>query len=54
MTSTINKAWHLKHPMPKNPGLDERIAWHLEHSKHCNCRKISGKLTAEMKKRGLI
>ncbi|MBL7931608.1 MAG: hypothetical protein JNL60_06895 [Bacteroidia bacterium] len=49
----INKVWHLKHKMPKNPSIDERIAWHLEHQKHCNCRKISGKLAEEMKKRGI-
>ncbi len=49
----INKEWHLKHKMPKNANLDQRIAWHLEHQKHCTCRKIEGKLAAEMKKRGL-
>ncbi|MBS1600875.1 MAG: hypothetical protein JST75_21825 [Bacteroidetes bacterium] len=47
----LNKEWHLAHPMPKNPTLDQRIAWHVEHQKNCACRKITGKLKAEMQKR---
>jgi hypothetical protein len=47
----INKAWHEAHRMPKNPSLEERIAWHREHVKHCTCRPIPEKLAAEMKRR---
>lgn len=50
-TPALNAEWHRKHPMPKNPTMDERIAWHLHHAQHCHCRKISGKLKAEMEKR---
>lgn len=32
--------WHLNHKMPKKPSLEERIAWHKEHAKHCSCRPI--------------
>ena len=47
----INAAWHERHPMPKNPSLQQRIDWHLEHLKHCNCRRdIPEKLREEMKK----
>lgn len=49
--SGINATWHKAHPMPPNPTIDERIAWHLEHAAHCKCRKISGKLKEEMEKR---
>ena len=49
----INKEWHLKHKMPKNPTLDQRIAWNLEHQKHCSCRKIEDKLVEEIKKKGI-
>jgi len=49
----LNKEWHLAHPMPKNPSFEQRVKWHLEHQKHCGCRKISGKLAEEMKKRGI-
>jgi hypothetical protein len=36
----INAEWHKRNVMPKNPTLEERIAWHLEHSKVCACRPI--------------
>lgn len=49
----LNKEWHLAHPMPVNPTLDERIEWHLEHKKHCACREMPPKLVEEIKKRGI-
>ena len=49
--SKLNKEWHLAHPMPKNATFEERIEWHLEHSKNCGCRPIPEKLKAEIKKR---
>jgi hypothetical protein len=49
----LNKEWHLAHPMPKNPSFEQRVKWHLEHQKHCHCRKISGKLAEEMRKKGI-
>jgi hypothetical protein len=49
----INAVWHNAHPMPKNPTLDQRIAWHVAHAKHCGCRPIAGKIRDEMVKRGL-
>lgn len=49
----INAVWHKAHPMPKKPTLDQRIAWHLEHARHCGCRPIDGKLKDEMKRRGI-
>ena len=40
--------------MPKNASLDQRIEWHLEHLKHCNCRSsIPAKLAEAMRKKGL-
>lgn len=48
----INAAWHEKHRMPKNPTLDERIEWHIEHAKNCGCREIPKKLQEEIRKRG--
>jgi len=29
----INKEWQLKNKMPKNPTFEERINWHIAHSK---------------------
>ena len=50
----INKEWHLTHKMPKNPTIEQRIHWHLEHLKNCQCRSdIPEKLKAEIKKRGI-
>jgi len=51
--SKLNAAWHKAHPMPKNPTVEQRIEWHVEHQKHCECRTISGKLAEEMRKRGI-
>jgi len=50
---SINKVWHLSHIMPKNPTLDQRIEWHLEHARNCTCRPLGGKILEEIKKRGL-
>lgn len=47
----MNAEWHLANKMPKNPTLEQRIAWHLEHQKHCHCREIPAKLLEEIKKR---
>jgi len=49
--SKLNKEWHLAHRMPANANLDQRIKWHLEHSKHCGCRPIPDKIKAGIKKR---
>jgi hypothetical protein len=51
---TINADWHTKSKMPKNPSLDERIKWHLNHVKHCNCRPLGGKILEEVKRRDLL
>jgi hypothetical protein len=51
----LNTAWHLANKMPKNPTMEQRITWHLEHLKNCQCRTdIPEKLKEEMGKRGLI
>ena len=47
----MNAAWHEKHPLGPKPSFEKRLAWHLEHQKHCGCRPIPAKLLAEMKKR---
>ena len=50
---TINPDWHEKHPMPKNPSLDERVTWHLAHAAACACRAIPKTVLRELKIRGL-
>ena len=49
----LNAEWHRAHPMPRNPTIDQRIAWHVDHSKHCGCREIPDKLRAKMRQRGI-
>lgn len=44
----INKEWHLAHKMLKNPTNEQRIQWHIEHSKHCQCRALTPKLQKEI------
>ena len=36
----LNREWHLAHKMPKNPSLEERIEWHIEHARYCKCREM--------------
>lgn len=36
----MNKEWHKQNRMPKNPTLEQRIAWHKEHQKNCTCREV--------------
>lgn len=49
----INKEWHLANKMPKNPTLDQRVQWHVEHAQNCKCRKLEGKILEEIQKRGI-
>lgn len=39
-SKTLNSKWHLNNSMPKNPTLEQRIAWHRQHKKNCSCRPI--------------
>lgn len=50
----INSTWHAKNMMPKKATLDDRVKWHLEHSKNCNCRPLGGMILGEIKKRKLL
>jgi len=38
--SKINKDWHENNKMPPKASDDERIKWHIEHTKNCPCRPI--------------
>lgn len=50
----INALWHSQNKMPKNPTQDQRVAWHLAHSKNCDCHPLTGKILEEIKRRQLI
>jgi len=51
--SAMNKEWHEKNKMPKNASDDQRIAWHIEHSKNCSCRPIPNGILELMKEKGI-
>jgi hypothetical protein len=36
----MNAEWHDRHPMPRRPTIAQRVTWHREHQKHCDCRPI--------------
>jgi hypothetical protein len=40
----LNREWHKSHRMPKNPTQEQRISWHIEHTKNCSCRKMTENL----------
>lgn len=51
LSTKINAEWHSKHRMPKNPSMDQRVKWHIEHARHCGCRPLRGKILEEVKTR---
>lgn len=48
----INREWHLKNRMPKNPTKHQRAIWHIEHAKPCNCRKLTPSIIQLIKEVG--
>jgi hypothetical protein len=48
---SVNKEWHLRNKMPKNPSMEQRIRWHEEHVRECACRPIPATVRAAIEKR---
>jgi hypothetical protein len=42
----MNKAWHKLNKMPANAGIDQRVAWHIAHARHCGCRPMPPRIAA--------
>jgi hypothetical protein len=40
IVATINAAWHAAHVLGRGANLDQRIAWHRAHQRHCACRPV--------------
>lgn len=54
MKPRINREWHLANKMPKDPTLDQRVAWHLDHRKNCSCRTdLPISIRQELQRRGI-
>jgi hypothetical protein len=47
----INKDWHEKNRMKKNPSFNERVLWHLSHAENCPCRGMSESIKKEIERR---
>ncbi|WP_170941599.1 hypothetical protein [Cellvibrio mixtus] len=47
----LNAEWHRNNKMPTNPTLEQKLEWHLAHTKYCACRPMTQSLIDEMKKR---
>lgn len=50
----INKEWHTMHKMPEKASDQQRIDWHLEHSRNCSCAPIPKGVLDLMAKRGMV
>lgn len=46
----INTEWHTKNKIAQSANLDQRVKWHLEHTRHCSCRSVPEDILEEMKK----
>jgi hypothetical protein len=46
----LNAEWHAKHRMPRNATPGQRLAWHLEHQKHCACRPLPAAMRAKLQR----
>jgi hypothetical protein len=46
----MNVEWHKMNAMPKRATTEQRIAWHTEHQKYCDCRPIPPKLRLLMQR----
>jgi len=36
----LNARWHATHRLARRATLKQRIAWHVQHAKHCGCRPM--------------
>jgi hypothetical protein len=39
LPKSINAQWYKAHKMPEHPSQVQRAEWHIDHLKHCACRK---------------
>tara|TARA_R110002124_G_scaffold9586_10_gene49265 strand:- start:14108 stop:14281 length:174 start_codon:yes stop_codon:yes gene_type:complete len=49
----MNRQWHEAHVMPSNATLEQRIAWHVEHTQSCGCREMPESIKRALEERGI-
>lgn len=47
----MNAGWHRLHPMPRNPSLAQRVAWHRGHARHCACQPVPASIRPFLRSR---
>jgi hypothetical protein len=45
---TMNREWHKQHRMPTTATEQQRLQWHLEHTRNCSCRPFPESLLAKL------
>jgi hypothetical protein len=48
----MNAEWHRLHPMPRNPSLAQRVAWHRDHQRRCACGPVPASVRPFLRPRG--
>lgn len=44
----LNAAWHRAHRMPPRPTPAQRLKWHDQHARHCDCRPFTAAMRATL------
>jgi hypothetical protein len=47
----MNQEWHKEHKMPEGATPEQRIEWHVEHTKNCACRPFPKGLLVKLRER---
>lgn len=50
----MNSTWDIKHPMPPKATIDQRIKWHITHTKYCACRPIPISLRSKIRAKSKV
>ncbi|HMV08448.1 MAG TPA: hypothetical protein PK325_14505 [Cyclobacteriaceae bacterium] len=53
MKAKLNREWHIKHRMPANATLEQRVKWHDAQRRNCACRPVPPGLIRKMKEAGM-
>jgi hypothetical protein len=46
----LNAAWHRAHRMPPRPTPAQRLKWHDQHARHCDCRPFTAAMRARLER----
>ena len=44
----MNREWHKQHALPSGATENQRIEWHIEHTRNCACRPFPQGLLAKL------